>query len=298
MKIEVAIPCFNEAETVAKVIEDFKRALEGAQITVYDNNSTDRTAELAKQAGAKVVRVPSRGKGNVVKEIFALTDADVVVMVDGDDTYEAGDVKLLVAPIAAEEAGMVIGTRLHAGGSEFRKLHLFGNKIITVLLNLLFRTKYTDILSGYRAFSRRFMKNVPLLGTGFEIESELMIQALESGMAVKEVPIRFRKRPGDSKSKLNTFRDGYRIIITIVAMLRDHRPMFLFSLLAMANIVTGCAIWTIGFFNASNLPYFQAFKQLGIFMIIASFALFLAGLILNTVNVRMREVSSLITRRK
>jgi len=298
MKIEVAIPCFNEEATVAKVVSDFKKALDGAQVTVYDNASTDRTAEAARLAGARVVRVASRGKGNVVKEIFETSEADVILLVDGDDTYEAGDAGLLVEPVVKGEADMVIGTRLHSGQAEFRKLHLLGNRVITVLLNLLFGTKFSDILSGYRVFSRRFAKNVPLLGTGFEIESELMIQALENGMAVKEVPIRFRKRPGESASKLNTFSDGYRIILTIIAMLRDHRPLFLFSLLALVNLGAGCFIWAVGFFNAAGEFSSYPLKRLGIYMLMASFALFLVGLILNTVNVRMREIASLIKRRK
>ena len=298
MKIEVAIPCFNEEATVAKVIGDFKKALAGADVTVYDNNSTDRTAELARQAGARVVSVSSRGKGNVVKEIFESTEADVVVMADGDDTYEAEDAKLLIEPVLKGEADMVIGTRLHSENSQFRKLHLFGNRILTVTLNMLFGTDYKDILSGYRAFSRRFMKDVPLIGTGFEIESEFMIQALENGMAVREVPIRFRKRPGNSKSKLSTFGDGYRIMLTIVSMLRDHRPLFLFSLLALANVVLGCSIWAVGFVNITKSYWFYMLKRAGIYLVAASFALFLVGLILNTVNVRMREITSLLKRRK
>jgi len=298
MKIEVAIPCFNEETTVSKVVKDFKKAIEGAQVVVYDNNSSDNTAELARAAGAKVIRVASRGKGNVVREIFEVTDADIIVMVDGDDTYEAEDAKLLIEPVMKEESDMVIGTRIDSGHSELGRLHLFGNRVITVFLNLLFHTSYYDILSGYRVFSRRFVKNVPLIGTGFEVESELMIQALENGMAVKELPIRFRKRPANSKSKLNTFGDGYRIILTIIAMLRDHRPLFLFSLISCANILIGCSIWIIGFMNLKNGYVFYIMKKLGIYLLLASFALFLVGLILNTVNVRMREISSLMKRKK
>jgi glycosyltransferase involved in cell wall biosynthesis len=298
MKIEVAIPCFNEELTVSKVVKDFKKALEGADIVVYDNNSTDRTAELAKEAGARVVRAAAQGKGNAVKQIFEVSDADIIVMVDGDDTYEAEDVKLLIEPVKNQQADMVIGTRIGSGPAELGQLHFLGNRVITIFLNLLFGTKYEDILSGYRVFNRRFASNVPLIGTGFEIESELMLQALENGMAVKELPIRFRKRPENSKSKLRTFGYGYRIIITIIAILRDHKPLFLFSLISLTTALAVCGVWTAGYFHFPDSTVFRLADKFGVYLLFASFALFLAGLVLNTVNVRMREIASLLKRKK
>src|SRR3989338_1386256 len=218
MKIEIAIPCYNEEATIGKVIADFRAAVPEAEIVVYNNNSTDRSAELTQKAGAQVIKVSMRGKGYVVRAIFETSYADIVVMVDGDDTYEAADVHTLIKPLLAGEADMTVGMRLlHHHRMQFRKMHFLGNKIITAILNFGFKTAYSDILSGYRGFTRKFIHNTPLISNGFEIETELIIQALENGMAVKEVPIAFRKRPQGSASKLGTISDGYRILLTIVS---------------------------------------------------------------------------------
>jgi glycosyltransferase involved in cell wall biosynthesis len=290
----VAIPCLNEEKTVGKVVADFRAALPEAEIVVYDNGSTDKTSERAAEAGARVATVSQPGKGNVVKGIFESSDADVVLMVDGDDTYEALDAMLLIGPVLRGAADMTIGTRLHTGRSAFRSLHFLGNRLMTGLLNALFHSRFEDILSGYRAFSRRFIGHIPLLGRGFEIETELMLQALEHGMTVREIPIRFRNRPDGSESKLGTFKDGYRILLTIVSMLRDHRPLFLFSVAAFVSLSVGGAAWA---FNREAAGIRLAVSLVGLFMMKLSIVLFLAGLILNTINVRMGEIASLLKRR-
>lgn len=290
MKIEIAIPCYNEDQTVEKVIQDFRKVLPEADVVVYDNNSSDATAENARRAGARVIRVHPRGKGYVVREIFAISRADIIVMADGDDTYEAADVNKLIEPVANGMADMVIGTRLHTDSSAFRPLHYAGNKFITYMLNILFRKRFGDILSGYRAFSRRFIERVPLIGTGFEIETELMLQGLEHGMAIEEVPIHFRNRRAGSFSKLNSFKDGYKIIVVMISMLRDHRPLFIFTLAGIISSGSGLLIYIFGAGSAAGK------SALFLFAFAAGFLM--VGLILNTINVRMRELSSLLIRKK
>jgi glycosyltransferase involved in cell wall biosynthesis len=296
MNIEVAIPCYNEQATISKVVRDFRAALPGQEIVVYDNNSTDRTAEFALQAGARVVRVNRRGKGVVVQAIFETSPADIVVIVDGDDTYEAADIELLVAPVRSGEADMVIGTRLHNRPAEFHPLHHFGNRLLTGTLNKLYGTAHQDILSGYRAFSRRFIERVPLISTGFEIETELLIQTHEYNLAVKEIPIRFRNRPPDSLSKLNSIRDGYRILLTMVTLLRDHRPLLTFGVAAAVTFLLGITLWLVGFVHRGEQHLFSVSRNLGVVLIEVSLALLLSGLVLNTINTRVRELTSLLRR--
>lgn len=297
MKIEVAIPCYNEEMTITKVIRDFRSALPEADIVVYDNNSSDRSALLAMEEGARVVPVNQQGKGWVVKKIFEQSDVDIVVMVDGDDTYEAKDVKSLIHPIYSEEADMTIGTRLHTNPLEFRKFHHFGNRILTHILNALFRTHYQDILSGYRAFNRRFIENVPVVSRGFEIETELMIQALEQGMSIKEIPIGFRNRPAGSDSKLSSIRDGYRIILVMIMLLRDHKPLLTFTLVSIISFLIGLSMWIIGLTKVKYNPFLVIFRNGGAGLMMISIGLFLVGLTLNTINTRMRELMSLLKRR-
>lgn len=298
MRIEVAIPCYNEERTVATVVRDFRAQLPDADIVVYDNSSEDGTAVAAEAAGARVSVVTRRGKGCVLQAVFERSSADFVVVVDGDDTYEAADVAALIEPIVRQQADMTIGTRLHAAESEFREMHHFGNRALTWMFNTMFGTRYTDILSGYRGFSRQFRHAVPLISTGFEIETELMIQALSHGMVVREVPIRFRKRPAGSESKLSSFRDGYRILLTMTALLRDHRPLFAFSFAAAVTFVLGAVLWTTGAFLAPTSARALMWRGAGVVFMQLAAVLALAGLILNTINTRMRELSSLARRRR
>ena len=278
--IEVAIPALNEASTIGKVIRDFQQALPDAQIVVYDNGSTDATGELAIRAGAYVRKVPRKGKGFVVQHIFESSQADAVLLVDGDDTYEAQDAQRLLEPILSQDADMVMGRRIEDSQIPYRRpLRWWGNRILTKIFNAIFRGSFRDILSGYRCFSRRFLEEVPLVTSGFEIETELLLQALELGMVVQEVSIRFRNRPPGSQSKLQAFTDGYRIFMTMLILLRDHRPLFVFGicsgalgLLAMTRGQNGILLWQV------------------------SLVLLLVGLVLNTVNTRFREIQSLLRR--
>jgi glycosyltransferase involved in cell wall biosynthesis len=297
LKIEVAIPCYNEDVTIEKVVSEFRAVLPEAEIVVYDNNSEDRTAILAEKAGAKVIRINRQGKGYVVQAIFESSKADIVVMVDGDDTYEAGDVHLLIEPIIAQDADMTIGTRLHSNPSEFRGIHHLGNRILTSLLNVLFNSKFEDILSGYRAFSRKFIDDIPIISCGFEIESELMIQALEHGMTVKEIPIGFRRRPPGSTSKLSSLRDGYRILLTMIILLRDHKPMLSFSFAGLTVLLVGVLLWLLGYFHVLTGETARLYRGLGVVLMEVAFGLFLVGLVLNTINTRMRELMSLFRRK-
>ena len=218
--VAVAIPCYNEATTIAKIVRDFRRVLPQGEICVFDNASTDETAERAREAGARVVAEPRRGKGFVVQRVFEIVDADICVLVDGDDTYLAEDLDTLLAPILAGEADMVVGNRLaNASAEALTGFRRFGNRFFIGLVNLLTRTTLHDVLCGYRAMNRRFRKAVQLQSSGFEIETELTLRAVREGMAIREVPIGYRARPTGSYSKLSPVKDGLRILWVITAQL-------------------------------------------------------------------------------
>ena len=240
LDIAVLIPCYNEEQTVAGVIEDFRAQLPHATIYVFDNNSTDRTAEIAGRAGAVVFRERRQGKGFVVQSMFQMVEADLYIMVNGDATYPAAEVCRLIAPIRRGEADMVVGSRLHSeSNSNFRRLNLLGNRLFLSTLNSVFRVRLTDILSGYRAFSHTFVKTVAVIGGGFEVETELTIKALEAGFRVAEVPVDLTSRPEGSCSKIRPLHDGLRILGTIFALLRDYKPLTFFGALALAFVGLG-----------------------------------------------------------
>ena len=247
--ITVAIPCYNEAPTIAKVVRDFRAQLPDADILVVDNSSTDGSGEAARAAGARVVREKRRGKGFVMQTILESVDADVVVIVDGDDTYYAEDVPALLDPVVHGEADMVVGDRLRdADRTALNDLHRFGNRAILRLINLAFRTSFRDVLSGYRVLNRALVQRVPLIKGGFETETELTLQALENELVIREVPIRYRARPEGSVSKLSAFADGYRILLTIAVLLRNHRPLYFFGLpaaLALLGAAGWAALWAL-----------------------------------------------------
>ena len=260
MRLTVAIPCYNEAPTIAKVVADFRAELPEVDVLVVDNASTDGSGEKARAAGARVVREKRKGKGFVMQAILETVDADACVIVDGDDTYFAEDVHALLRPIMADEADMVVGDRLRdASSSALNDLHRFGNRAILAIVNFVFRTRYRDVLSGYRVLNRRFMERVPLITGGFETETELTLQGLEKGMTILELPIRYRARPEGSFSKLSPFADGYRILITIGTLLKNHRPLLFFSglgLLLLALDLTVAAVWSMRLPGApSGLAY-------------------------------------------
>ena len=241
-KVAVLIPCYNEELTIEKVIKDFKRELPYADIYVYDNNSKDKTAEIAKREGAIVRRESKQGKGNVVRTMFREIDADIYVMVDGDDTYPAEFVHQLIEPIRNEEADMTIGDRLSNGTYQKenkRHFHEFGNNLVRKGINLLFQTKLRDIMTGYRAFSKMFVKNMPVLSQKFEIETEMSLYALDKRYIIKEIPIIYRDRPNGSQSKLNTIRDGVKVIKTIVNMFKNYKPLQFFTIIALILFMIG-----------------------------------------------------------
>ncbi len=244
-EIAVLIPCYNEELTVRKVITDFQKELPEARIYVYDNNSTDKTAEIAREAGTIVCREPMQGKGNVVRSMFRDIEADVYVMIDGDDTYPADAVTELIRPVVEEDVDMVIGDRL-SNGTYFkenkRRLNSFGNSMTRRLINFLFHGNVTDIMTGYRAFSRKFVKCIPIMSSGFEIETEMTVSALVYRMRIASVPIVYRDRPEGSFSKLHTFRDGYRALVTLFDLFKNYRPFYFFFMIALVLGIIGLCI--------------------------------------------------------
>jgi glycosyltransferase involved in cell wall biosynthesis len=291
-RIAVLIPCFNEEVTIAEVVRQFRQELPEALICVFDNNSTDRTVERARAAGAHVLYEPRRGKGYVVQSIFRHIDADVYVMVDGDATYPPAAVHALIAPILARDADMVVGSRLHAESrSEFKPMNRWANRLVLAILKLVFGVRLTDILSGYRAFNRRFVKNLALFGGGFEIETELTIKAVARGYRIVEIPVDLAVRPEGSHSKVHFFRDGTVILSTILTLFRDYKPLTFFGslglLFVLAGLVPGFAVvaeyFETGF--VSKLPSAVLAVGLGL----CGTLLIAIGLLLHSIARRAQE---------
>ena len=294
MGVTVAIPCLNEATTIAKVVNDYRSQLPDADIVVFDNASTDGTAEKAREAGAAVIREKRRGKGYVMQSIFEKIDSDICIIVDGDDTYFAEDVHTLLAPVAGDEADLVVGNRLRDTSlTALTDLRRFGNHVIVWIANLVFRTSFKDLLSGFRVVNRNFMRTVPLITGGFETETELTLQALEKGMVIQEVPIRYRERPKGSHSKLSPFADGYRIVITIAMLLRNHRPLYFFALIALFLMVIDliyAILWLMG--PLSSFPgWFHFLVTIGLMLMAGG--LVLMGVVMNAINAGFREIAAL-----
>lgn len=244
-KIAVLIPCYNEELTIEKVVKDFQKELPDADIYVYDNNSKDKTAEIAQNAGAIVRKETRQGKGNVVRTMFREIDADIYVMVDGDDTYPAEFVHQLIEPIRNDEADMTIGDRLSNGTYQQqikKNFHEFGNNLVRKSINILFNNKLKDIMTGYRAFNKTFVKNMPVLSPNFELETEMTLFALDKKFRLKEIPIVFRERPDGSESKINTFSDGIKVIKTIIKMFKDHKPLKFFTIIFAILLIIGIII--------------------------------------------------------
>lgn len=240
--VAVLIPCFNEALTVGKVVSDYKKHLPEANIYVFDNNSSDETASLAIEAGAIVMYEKRQGKGNVVRNMFTEIDADIYLLVDGDDTYPAEYAREMVSLIESGEADMVNGDRLSNGtytNENKRKFHNFGNQLVRNMINWLFAGNINDIMTGYRVFNKKFVKNFPLMSKGFEIETEMTIHALDKRFKVKEVDIEYRDRPEGSFSKLNTVDDGIKVIKTIFNILKDYRPLLFFGIISLFLMLLG-----------------------------------------------------------
>jgi glycosyltransferase involved in cell wall biosynthesis len=290
--IAVLVPCFNEQAAIGEVVAGFQAALPEAAIYVYDNNSTDRTAELAGAAGAIVRREAHQGKGNVVRRMFADVDADVFVLVDGDATYDAPSARALVGRLIEDRLDMVVAARIDREEAAFRAGHRLGNRLFSGFVDLVFDATFTDILSGYRTFSRRFVKSFPALSRGFEIEIELTVHALELELPVAEIPTPYYARPQGSASKLNTWRDGFRILTTLVNLYRTERPLAFFSgigaVLAVISVVLAVPIFAT-FLREGIVPRFPtAILSTGLMLLAFLFAV--AGLILDTVTKGRREM--------
>lgn len=294
-KVAVLLPCYNEEAAIGQTIAAFRAALPDATIYVYDNNSRDRTIEVARAAGAVVRSERMQGKGNVVRRMFADIEADIYVMADGDATYDATSAPAMVARVAEEGLDMIVGTRVHEAAEAYRRGHVLGNRMMTGILASLFGRSFTDIFSGYRVFSRRFVKSFPVLSAGFEIETEISVHALELKMPVGEVETRYFARPEGSESKLSTYRDGWRILKTIAVLYRIERPMLFFGWIAavFALLAIGMSIpLAVTWFETGLVPRFPTAILATGLMILAFLNLF-TGLILDTVVRGRREVRRL-----
>ncbi|MBC8060887.1 MAG: glycosyltransferase [Clostridiaceae bacterium] len=298
MKIAILLPCYNEELTIEKVIKDFKKELPECEVYVYDNNSKDKTFEIAEKSGAIVKKEYRQGKGNVVRSMFMDIDADCYVMADGDDTYPAEFVHALIEPIIKKEANMVIGDR-HSNGTykneNKRKFHNLGNVTVRTLINKLFSSNINDIMTGYRSFDKEFVKSMPILSEGFEIETEISIHALDKKFLVKEIPIVYRDRPEGSFSKLNTFTDGIKVLRTIFTLFKDYKPLIFFSICSLIFLILGLAVGTpvIVEFIETKLITKQPSALLAVGLVILSTLSMSCALILDTVvkqNKRLYEL--------
>lgn len=294
-RVAVLLPCYNEAAAIGQTVEDFRAALPEATIYVYDNNSTDKTVEIAVAAGAIVRTERMQGKGNVVRRMFADVEADIYVMADGDATYEAAAAPGLINMLVNDQLDMVVGARKSEVDAAYRRGHRLGNAMLTGMLAWLFGRSFTDILSGYRVFSRRFVKSFPVLSEGFEIETEISVHALELRMPVAEQITAYAARPEGSESKLSTYRDGWRILKTILTLFRIEKPMAFFGLIGAALALTAIIL---------SIPLFLTYFETGLVprlptavlatgLMLVAFLSWVCGLILDTVVRGRREMRRL-----
>lgn len=291
LDIAVLVPCYNEAAAIARVVTDFKTARDDITVYVYDNGSTDATAEIAAENGAIVRSERTRGKGNVVRRMFADIEADIYVMVDGDDTYDPDSLNTMVTLLTAEHCDMVTGKRIEQHDDAYRFGHRFGNRLLASITRVLFGQRSFDLLSGYRVMSRRFVKSFPAVSSGFEIETELTIHALSLNLPMLEVDTPYRERPEDSTSKLNTYRDGVRILSTILLFTKEERPFLFFSclsgLLGLISLVLGIPV-TLEFFDTGLVARFPTAILAASVMMLAFLSL-TTGMILDSVARGRRE---------
>jgi len=286
--VAVLIPCYNEAVTIGKVVDDFHRVLPDATVYVYDNNSSDGTGEIARDHGAVVRAERRQGKGNVVRQMMRDIDADYYLMVDGDDTYPAEAAPELLAPLMADEADMVVGDRLSNGtyGEENdRAFHGFGNDLVRVLIKWIYGFEFSDVMTGYRAYNAVFAKTMPVLSPGFEIETELSIHAVDKRWRIAEVPIDYRDRPEGSESKLDTFSDGCKVLLMILSLFKDYRPLALFSWVSLLFCVLGlvAGVPVVWEFAATGLVPKLPSALLAVALVFIGILSFTCGLILDTV---------------
>jgi glycosyltransferase involved in cell wall biosynthesis len=292
-RIAVLIPCYNEALTIGAVVRDFRQQLPQAAVVVFDNNSTDDTAMLARAAGAQVHWERRQGKGYVIQSMFRQVEADIYVIVDGDGTYPANAVHKLLEPIRTKEAEMVIGSRLQVGSaSEFKPLNRFGNYMYLFVLKVLFGVRISDLLSGYRSFSRRVVKSLPLSAGGFQTEVEITIKSLERGFSIVEVPVALGSRPPGSSSKIRIVRDGLLILSSMLGLFRDYKPLTFFGglggLLTLLALIPGISV--VSEVARNRLVSSQPYAILAVGLVLAGLVLIVAGLVLHSVASRFQEL--------
>ncbi|MBT2323559.1 glycosyltransferase [Variovorax paradoxus] len=297
LRIAAVIPCFNEALAVAQVVDEFRAAVPEAEIHVFDNASTDDTAAVARAAGAQVTHVALRGKGNVARRMFADVEADIYVMVDGDATYDLGELRRLIDTLVEGNLDMVVGSRIDDGhdAHTYRAGHRFGNRLLTGAVAGLFGGRLTDMLSGLRVFSRRYAKSFPAVSEGFEIETELTVHALELRMPFAELPVRYRSRPEGSHSKLSTYRDGWRILKTICKLFVSERPLLFFSSIATVLVLGSIAAavpLAVTYIDTGLVPRLPTAVLLTGTMLAAMLA-FVCGIVLHTVTIGRQEAKRL-----
>jgi glycosyltransferase involved in cell wall biosynthesis len=298
-RLAVMIPCFNEGSTIAKVVFDFRRALPGSTIYVFDNNSTDDSIRQATEAGATVIKEKHQGKGFVVKSMLTKVMADIYVMVDGDDTYPADRVMDLMRPVLDEEADMVVGQRNSDSPSRaYRRFHVAGNRLVCGLINMIWSANLRDPLSGYRVFTREVASELPVVAFGFDVETEMTIQLLYRRYIIKEVPIAYRERPSGSASKLSTFKDGFLVLSKVFAIARAYKPLTFFGgigiLLVMLGVLAGLyGLWRFGEDQLSSLLGCLALALTGVFGGLVSAAV---GIVIHTLNFRLLELSSTMSK--
>ncbi len=301
-KIAVLIPCYNEGTTIGKVVVDFRSELPEADIYVYDNNSTDDTVENAKKAGAIIGYERRQGKGNVVRRMLREIDADCYILVDGDDTYPVENAKEMARMVLEEKTDMVIGDRLSATYFEENKrpLHDSGNRLVRSIINRIFHSDVKDIMTGYRAMSRRLVETLPLLSEGFEIETEMTIMALDSGLDIQHIPVQYRDRPDGSVSKLNTITDGCRILLTILKLYRDYQPLRFFSMIAALLVVIATIVLIpvlTEYFQTGLVPRYPTLIVCG-FVILFAMMMWVCGIVLEVMLAHQRQLRELIVKRK
>ncbi len=296
-KIAILIPCYNESKTIEKVVKDYKKAIPEADIYVYDNNSTDNTDKIAESAGAIVKYEYKQGKGNVIRSMFRQIDADCYLMIDGDDTYPSENAKEMCDLILEGKADMVIGDRLSSTyfTENKRAFHNFGNKIVRLLINILFNNKVSDIMTGYRAFSYEFVKSFPVLSKGFEIETEMTIHAVDKNFKLVEIPVTYRDRPVGSVSKLNTYSDGFKVLKTIATLFKEYKPGTFFNIIAIMflilSLILGIPV-VIEYFKIGLVPKFPTLIVSCIFLVI-SILLCITGIILQVIVKKHRQLYEL-----
>lgn len=302
LKIAVLIPCYNEGNTIGKVVEDFRRVLPDADIYVYDNNSTDDTAVVASQVGAIVRHECRQGKGNVVRSMFRDIVADCYIMTDGDDTYPADAARTMCDMVTKEGVDMVIGDRLSATyfTENKRPFHNLGNRLVRYLINSIFDSNIRDIMTGYRAFSKDFVKNIPILTKEFEIETEMTIHALDKNFRIREVPVCYRDRPSGSYSKLNTFSDGYKVVKTVFQLFRDYKPYFFFSSISVVLAVVAVVLFVPVFIDYLNTGLVKRFPTLFVsgFIMVLAMLFYICGLILEVMSKKHRQLYELLLNRR